>query len=89
MNKVIVKSGPFRVYPGVVIGLDPAQAQPRAHNLRATGDRDVYEVLGIVEFKRGESFLIKTDGLSRAEMDSLGAPADTPVRMKKSAKATA
>jgi hypothetical protein len=93
VNKVTVKSGPFRVYPGTFIGLNAAQAQPRAHSLRATGDQDVYEVLSIVEFKRGESLSIKTRGLSRAEMDRLDdlndAPTGAPLRMKKPAKVMA
>jgi len=76
MNRVTVNASLYRIHPHAFVGLDKRQAKERAHNLRSTDDPGVYEVLRTVEFKRGESLLLNTEGLSRAESTALTAVGD-------------
>ena len=41
------------------IGLTDAQAQVRTHNLKPVG-KDIYEIVGKVEFKAGESIKLES-----------------------------
>ncbi len=40
---------------GTLVGLTPGQASARSHALKPTGEQDVYEVVGPMQFKVGET----------------------------------
>lgn len=60
------------LYAGVRVGLTPAQAGSRMHNLEETEDEGVFQVVNPVQFKAGETLeLGKVDKIVASKLESL------------------
>lgn len=84
MRKVKVEDAPVNVNGGLV-KLSKEQAAARAHNLRITDEKDVYEVVKTIQFKVGEEF--EQDG-EAPKVDKPAAKTAKKVSKKTSKKTT-
>jgi hypothetical protein len=66
-EQVEVMERSLPVMPGRKVRLTPEQARSRAHNLERIGN-DEYVVVNPLEFKRGETLGIETEGMKKAEL---------------------
>lgn len=95
MQNYRVDGGVLRLGQGAIVGLTDDQAAPRMNRLEKIGGGK-YRLREVLEFKSGETIKVAFDDIPkcfRSIAVCLDPPAeaasDVPVRMKKSAKATA